>query len=53
MTAPTSTAAARSGDNDFARWCAKARDVMDCAIPIALVIALAAGMASSVFGLAQ
>jgi hypothetical protein len=50
MMAVVSAAAARVGDSAFGRWFGRVAYVIDCAIPIALVFALAVGSASIAFG---
>jgi hypothetical protein len=44
MMAMVSAAAARVGDSAFGHWCGKVGDIIDCAIPIVLLIAIIAGM---------
>jgi hypothetical protein len=51
MMAAVSAMAARAGESSFGQWCGKVRDVIDCAIPITLTIALAVSAASIIFGL--
>jgi hypothetical protein len=43
MIAAVSAMVARVGESAFSRACRKTGDVLDCAIPIALVVALAIG----------
>jgi hypothetical protein len=50
MMAAVSAMAVRVGESSFARLCGKVGDVLDCAIPIALVVALAIGSGSIAFG---
>jgi hypothetical protein len=50
MMAIVSAMATSVGESSFGQWCGKARDVIDCAIPIALTMALAVGAASIIFG---
>jgi hypothetical protein len=50
MMSAVSGMAARAGESSFGQWCAKAGAVLDCVIPIALVIAIAIGSASIAFG---
>jgi hypothetical protein len=50
MMAAVSAMAARVGESAFARWWFKVGDVLDRAIPIALVIALAIGTGAILFG---
>ena len=45
--------ALRIGESPFGRLCRRASHLIDCAIPIAVVIALIIGMASVIFGLVQ
>jgi hypothetical protein len=50
MLARVSVLMARVGESSFSRVCGKVGDVLDCVIPIALVIALAIGSALIAFG---
>jgi hypothetical protein len=50
MMAAVSVMAASVGESSFGQWCGKVRDTIDCAIPIALVVALAVGSGSIIFG---
>lgn len=44
MMAIVSAMAARVGDSAFGRWCGMVGDLLDCVIPIALLIAIIAGL---------
>lgn len=50
MMAAVSVAAARVGESTFGRRCGRVIDLVDCAIPIAIVIALATGVGAIVLG---
>jgi hypothetical protein len=42
--------AERTSESSFGRWCAKVGDLLDCAIPIALVIVLVVGSTAMALG---
>ena len=50
MMAAVSAMAVRVGESSFGQWWSKAGDFLDCAIPIALTIAVAIGWGAVIFG---
>jgi hypothetical protein len=52
MMAAVSAMALRIGESAFGQWCSKVSVFLDCAIPIALTVALAIGAGAILFGVA-
>ncbi len=50
MVAAVSAMAVSVGESSFGQWCGKVSAVIDCAIPIAVAIALVVGSGSIIFG---
>jgi hypothetical protein len=53
MMAAVSAMAVSVGESSFGQWCGKVSAFIDCAIPIALTVALAVGSGSIIFGFVQ
>jgi hypothetical protein len=53
MVAAVSAMAVSVGESSFGQWCSKVSAVIDCAIPIALTVALAIGSGAILFGFVQ
>jgi hypothetical protein len=53
MMAAVSGMAVSVGESSFGQWCSKVSAVIDCAIPIALTVALAIGSGAILFGFVQ
>lgn len=51
MMAAVSAMAANVGERSFGQWFGKTGTVIDCVIPVAIVIAIAVGSGSIIFGL--
>ena len=53
MMVAVSAMAMSVGESSFGQWCSKVSAVIDCAIPIALTLALVIGSGSIIFGFAD